>query len=444
LLAKTIKILLEHSGANNILLILKDSKRGSLFLSAKGAIQNEKIQIQNINKELTNENSPLGLVQYVERMNVELIISDALNNTLYAGSKYIKQNHSRAVLIIPIKYKALFRGIIYLENNVLSNIFNKDIARYIDLIATQLAVSIENADIYDNLDEKVKEQTKEVREQKEIIETKQKDITDSITYASRIQRALLPLSLNDSGIIDDYFIFYQPRDIVSGDFYWHKKFDKFEVLVTADCTGHGVPGAFMSLLGISLLNELIIENKNYTAAQILDTLRLRIKSTMELSNSKIGDGIDMALLIFDNENMNLNYAGAYIPLIMVREGTQSIVEAEEKKTLNYKKRSLYHISPNTQPVGAYLMEKPFIDKFIQLKEDDTIYVFSDGYADQINPRSKKFTKLRLKNMLLRNSNLDMKNQEKLIKHELNVWKKNQKQVDDLLIMGLKISKGNVE
>ncbi len=287
--------------------------------------------------------------------------------------------------------------------------------------------------LYDKkvLEQKVKERTLEIQEQKEEIEVqrdeilKQKeDITDSITYASRIQRAMLPMHEHFDKSFDEYFIFYKPRDIVSGDFYWIAEDSEKIYFTAADCTGHGVPGAFMSMLGISSLNEIISgDKKKLTAASILNLLREKIKFSLHQTGKEgeTKDGMDLALCILHKQTMQLEYAGAFNPLYHFRNG----------KLKEYK--------ADRMPIGIYHMEKEtFTNHKITIKPGDTIYIFSDGYADQFGGKAQaKFKTTNLKKLLSKIVSQPMHQQRKILEEKFDQWKGSLDQVDDIIVIGIK-------
>jgi serine phosphatase RsbU (regulator of sigma subunit) len=288
------------------------------------------------------------------------------------------------------------------------------------------------------LEQKVKERTIEIQEKAEEIEaqrdeiTVQRDeilnqkeeITASITYAKRIQNAVLPLKDHFEKIFSDHFILFKPRDIVSGDFYWIAEDKKKIYFTAADCTGHGVPGAFMSMLGISSLNEIIAnENDNLTANRILNLLREKIKFSLH-QTGKEGenkDGMDMALCILHKNKNVLEYAGAYNPLYLIRDG----------ELIEYK--------ADRMPVGIYHVEKgTFTNNEIEIRKNDSIYIFSDGYADQFGgPAQTKFKSANLKKLLLEIHDKPLAEQKQILDERLAKWKGDLEQVDDIIFIGIR-------
>lgn len=289
----------------------------------------------------------------------------------------------------------------------------------------------------EKLEQIVKERTKEIRNQKEEIQliannlqtaneqisSKNEQITKSIQYAKRIQTAAMPTDKQIKEILSEYFIFFKPRDIVSGDYYWIRKIKNQIIILVADCTGHGIPGAFMSMLGIALYNEIVRRPEITSIAQSLDALRFDLKKTLGQSNEDTDakDGIDLAVVAIDTDKRTMQYAGAYNPLILIQDNELKSYKADR------------------MPVGVFLVEKPFTNHVIKIKPGDQIYMFSDGYADQFGGEAKrKYTRKRLKKLIFDNKDKSMQEQYKAIKEAHEDWSKNQDQLDDILLMGVKI------
>jgi ligand-binding sensor domain-containing protein/serine phosphatase RsbU (regulator of sigma subunit) len=274
------------------------------------------------------------------------------------------------------------------------------------------------------LAQKVKERTIEVEQQRDKIAEQKKEITDSIVYAQRIQNAILPKGEFISSLLNEYFILLKPRDIVSGDFYWISGNKKKIVLVAADCTGHGVPGAFMSMLGVSILNEIASPEKIQKSNLILDTLRKHLTSTLWQTGRQedTKDGMDMVLCIIDFEKMNLDYAGAYNPLVHIRNKEINIIKGDK------------------MPVGYHEGAMgPFTSTEIQLLKGDCLYIFSDGYADQFGgSEDKKFKSSQLYDLLQTISHEKMDVQKAILTDTFEHWKGDNEQVDDILVIGIRI------
>jgi len=273
--------------------------------------------------------------------------------------------------------------------------------------------------------DEIEKQRDNAIEQNEIISNQNQYIKNSIIYASRIQKALLP-SINDlEKQFSDYFIFFKPRDIVSGDFYWYKNINNNKFLVVSDCTGHGVPGAFMSLLGISYLNEITNFNHNIEPAFILEELRIRVKQALNNTDNKINqrDGMDMVICKIDESKKIITFSGA----------NNSIIVVNNDELIEYKAIK--------NPVGSYVNEKKFENNYINYETNNLIYLYTDGYIDQLHGKTnEKFKISRFKNLILESKNLLLKEQQEKFDLEFENWKTpNFKQIDDILIIGIKLN-----
>lgn len=281
------------------------------------------------------------------------------------------------------------------------------------------------------LEQIVKERTEEVVKQKEEIEKqrdtiaeKNKSITDSIEYAKRIQTAILPSETYAAEILPEHFIFFRPRDIVSGDFYWMTQKDNLLVLIAADCTGHGVPGAFMSMLGVSFLNEIVNRHEITTANIILNDLRADVKKTLgqEGKEGEAKDGMDLALCIVDLEKMKLQYAGAYNPMYL------------------YRNNELIEVKADRMPIGIFVKEKEsFTNNELDLQKGDVFYIFSDGYQDQFGGEDgQKFKTKNFKKLLLDIYEKPMAEQREILNTRIDEWRGKWEQVDDIIVLGVRV------
>jgi len=268
----------------------------------------------------------------------------------------------------------------------------------------------------------------EISIQKNEIEKSHKSITHSINYAKRIQKAIITNPELKQVLLFEHFIYFKPRDIVSGDFYYFRQIEKTTLIAAADCTGHGVPGAFMSMLGITLLNE-IIKNKNInTSSQVLDELRNQIKLSLQQTGQKgeQQDGLDIAFCAINNETLEMSFAGANNPCWILRNN-----EISEKELIT--------LEPDRQPIGIYIKEKPFTEHSFQLLKNDVVYIFSDGYHSQFggdNRQSLKITQFR--NLITEIYSQNIDNQKQILDSKLNDWKGDNEQTDDILVIGIKI------
>lgn len=303
------------------------------------------------------------------------------------------------------------------EKNKLINERNEELSQQNEEIAAQ-------RDEIEAQRDEIETQRNFAIDQKEIIEKQKNEMLDSITYAQRIQAATLPHEQYINEIIPDNFVLFKPRDIVSGDFYWIKQVDEYIIIVAADCTGHGVPGSIMSILGVSLLNEIVHHKKIVQPNLILNEMRKQIKRSLRQSGKKneAKDGMDMALCSVNTNTNIMQYAGAFNPLIIVRDS----------EIIEYK--------GDRMPVGIHIKEKPtFTNHEIQLEPGDTMYVFSDGFADQLGGKEcKKFMMKNLKNLFVEIHENALFEQKEKLESKLTDWMGEETQLDDILIVGFRI------
>lgn len=262
-----------------------------------------------------------------------------------------------------------------------------------------------------------------ISEQKYEIERQQKELSESLEYASSIQSALLPDMRHFARTFPESFILFKPRDIVSGDFYWFSRKGNFVAFAAADCTGHGVPGAFMSMLGMSFLNEIVskcIPRANTILNRLRESVMKALHQTGDVGEQK--DGMDIALCVMDLDEKHLQFAGAFNPLYLIRD------------------RELIEIRGDKMPIGVNaVIERSFTRHDFTLQEGDHIYIFSDGYADQFGgPDDKKFRYRTLKEQLLKLHQKPMDKQKTELERIFNKWKGETEQLDDVLLIGIKI------
>ena len=265
----------------------------------------------------------------------------------------------------------------------------------------------------------ISEQKHMMEFQKALVEEKNKDITDSMIYASSIQKAIITSDDYFKEMFRDFFVIYKPKDIVSGDFYWaYETKDGKKLIAVGDCTGHGVPGAMMSMLGTAFLNEIVIERKTMRPGVVLERLRKQVKRALQNNESK--DGMDMSFCLIEGSKMT--FAGANLPVYVVRDG------------------ELTEIKGDKQPIGYQpTEEKPFTEHVFELQENDTLYLFSDGYADQFGgEKGKKYKYKTFRDRLKVVSQKALKEQREIITQEFDQWKGELEQLDDVCVVGVKI------
>ncbi len=270
------------------------------------------------------------------------------------------------------------------------------------------------------------QQKLEIEQQRDQISEQKQKITDSIVYASRIQKAILPPQNHINNLFPNHFVFFKPRDVVSGDFYWVHKEGGYSVLVVADCTGHGVPGAFMSMLGISLLNELTGQYADFDAGKLLGYLRDKVRTNLHQTSygETNSDGIDLGMVIIENRSGKVCYSGGNIPLWIYRQG--------ELKVCN----------PDRMPVGIHIgADEPYTNNFIDLNPDDILYMFSDGFMDQFGgPKRRKLMQAGFKAIVESIAGESLSKQHTMLGNRLGEWQADNRQIDDIIVVGIQWNK----
>lgn len=269
--------------------------------------------------------------------------------------------------------------------------------------------------------------------QNELIEQKNQSITESIEYAKRIQEALLPYPERVAAALPEHFILYKPRDIVSGDFYWFLEKNGLAIIAVADCTGHGVPGAFMSMIGEALLTQIVSDRSILHVDQILAEMHQGIRRALKQDRAMKGasttlDGMDLGVCVVDLENNETHYAGANIPLVYVQNG------------------QLHEIIPDRHPIGGLQLEeaRTFTPHLVKVPTPTTFYMFSDGYLDQFGGKSKrKYSYARFKEFLMRIQFQTLAQQRESLQQELDNWRGTNRQLDDVLVMAWRLSEGRI-
>lgn len=263
----------------------------------------------------------------------------------------------------------------------------------------------------------------EIDVQRVELQLRNKDLTDSLNYARRIQEALLPAEHHIKKIFQNYFIYYRPKHIVSGDFYWISERDSKYFIVAADCTGHGVPGALMSMIGLELLQKIINEMKVNVSDQILLTLNDELEAAFykeEDGRALIQDGIEMSICVIDRETMEMEFSGAFLPVYIVRDD------------------KLIEIKGDKMNVGQSFNDVTFNRSGYRLQKGDILYLFSDGYADQFGgPDNKKFMYRRLRHILLTISKYPLADQHRILDETITSWMGDSDQIDDMMILGVR-------
>ncbi len=377
-------------------------------------------------------NSALEGLEIMKKQNIHLVIADQRMPEM-TGIEFLEK--------IKLKYPDCIRMVLtgFTDVEAIIQAINKGrVYRYITKpwSKDELKLSIDraletynlkqqNIKLFTDLEEANQTLEKKVIERTEKIESQRKELTDSIQYASRIQSALLPQKEELDKHLPAYFILNKPRNIVSGDYYWLAQKDNKVVVAVADCTGHGIPGAFMSILGLAHLNEILNQTAVLKADEILNQLRSKVIRSLHQTGKydEARDGMEIALCVVDFTGQKLQYSGAFRPLYLIREG------------------DLTELKGDSMPIGIYHEnEIPFNYKELNFNEKDIIYMFSDGYVDQLGgPDRKTFKSKKFKQLLIDMHQKSMDLQKQILENEFEAWRSDYDQIDDIMVMGIQFS-----
>jgi len=381
-----------------------------IFLNFESSGGNGHLIIESLKKEHEIAQIPLIL----------LIHSDSLSEIVHLGvTDFVRLPISREEIYMRTRNNLLTRHAfkeIHAQKARIERIYEKNRTKTINLFGKNNDLRIAKKEI--------NRQKSELEKQWGILKQQNQEITGSIKYARLIQSAVFPPEPFMNKYLDDFFILNFPRDIISGDFFWMNEQGDRVVLAVGDCTGHGVPGAFMSMLGMTLLNEIIIKNdKNIHASDILNQLRDRVIFSLHQTGryGEAHDGMDIALCVFDRHNHSVEFAGANNGMVLIRNN------------------KIHVYQPDKMPVGFYVTHDKFTNYNINYQQGDMIYMYTDGFSDQFGgPNGKKFKSKQFRELLLSLHHLPANKQKDILGKKFYEWKGDLDQVDDVLIFGLRL------
>lgn len=449
LLRKLMHFLIESAGAQKGMLILQEDQRLVVTASCRIEQGEEVIEQQKMPLENSAILSP-AIVRYVARSKEMLVLGNAADDPRFAQDAYLRAHSIKSVLCFPLlQDRDKLKGILYLENNLASDTFTPNRVEVLHVLSGEIAVALENARLYRNLEEysqtleeKVAERTKdlhamneallnkntEIRESKEIIEEKNASITKSLMYAQKIQQALLPQKEKIAAALPDFFIIFKPKQIVSGDFYWFNQIGGNIFLALADCTGHGVPGAFLSMIGHMLLNKIVNQDRIFEPQRVLETLHEEVRKVLQQQEqTRQGyDGMDIAFCRLELEQRRLQFAGAKRPLYLVtnRDG----------------QNTLRKIRGDRKSIGGRQKEQRrfFTGHTLEFYPGDSLYLLSDGLTDQHNADDERLGSSALEGLLQIAEVDNMTERKSLIEKELRKHQGKTMQRDDITLIGVKL------
>lgn len=430
---KMLEITLENAGAQSGVFIQNSEEKG--LIVAAGYIQGNEGNGSDRAGIVTgvgiaeSTDVPRSMVNYVARTKKPLVLAHAAKDQTYSFDRYIKEQNCQSVMCFPVMSQGKLGGIIYLENNLVTNAFTEDRLEVLNMLSAQMGIALENATLYNNLEKKVEQRTEALNEKNQELEEQYQKTTDSIRYAQTIQEAMLPATQDFEDTFKDSFVLFRPKDIVSGDFYWMRRKGNSIYIAVADCTGHGVPGAFMSTIGVSLLDEILIEKGVEDPGLILELLNLGIRTGLRQDQTDNDDGMDVCLCAItpseQEDSYKIKYSGAKRPLYYVTGEDGQI----------------HQLKGTNKTIGGYFnkkTQKDFENYEIELKSGAAIYLSSDGYVDQSNTKHKKIGTPMLLELLLQNYQLQMKKQKDIMEKILDIHQEGVSQRDDITVIGLRL------
>jgi predicted ATPase/serine phosphatase RsbU (regulator of sigma subunit)/predicted Ser/Thr protein kinase len=425
LLQKLVEVLMENGGAERVLLI--QEKDHELYTVAE---LNSKDKIVHLlhNSPLSNddrERVALSIIRQVYRSKETVVSKNAKKDALFSMDLYIQHHEVKSVLCEPIVHQGKVRMVIYMEHNKIEGAFTEDRVKILNLLSAQVAISMENSILYDTMEQKITQRTTELAAANAELIQKNNNITSSIKYALRMQQAILPTEEEMRQISPDFFVLYLPKDIVSGDFYWCAKIQEKYIVSAIDCTGHGVPGAFMSMIANTLLDEIVNQKEITAPDQILEALHkgVRIALNQEVSNNN--DGMDMGLCLIERKGDNtlVSFAGAKNPLYYVQQGEINLIEGDRRSIGGENNKNV----------------NPFTVHRLTLQKGDTFYLSTDGYIDQAGGLKRiAFTKKRLMDYIKENWQRTMAIQKVIFLNVLQEHQQGVTQRDDITLLGFKV------
>jgi len=421
LLDKLIRIAIENAGAQRGLLIMVKSDTWTIESQA-GVSSDAPFEVRtDLPMQGQAEEIPIGIVQYVMRTKKPLVLENATSEGTFVHDTYVLCQKPKSILCQPLLKQGQLVAILYLENNLTTNAFTPERLEVLKILSSQAAISLENAHLYssleaysENLEHTVGERTRELRHKNE-------QLISSIRYAQRIQNATLPNPENLTEVFAHAFVIHLPRDIVSGDFFWFSISKTHVMVAVVDCTGHGVPGALLSMMGHSLLNQIINQQGVNEPASVLNMLDERVRDALrQEQGTESNDGMELCLFRLDRKTGKLSFSGSRRPLYLVRKG--KLLEFKgDRRAVGGRRR------PNTTT---------FTQKELRLERGDCIYMASDGFTDQASDSGKKYGSRRLKAFLCNLTGRPFSEHQSALSSALLAHKANHVQVDDITLLGL--------
>ncbi|HAP58865.1 MAG TPA: hypothetical protein DCR93_04950 [Cytophagales bacterium] len=428
LLSTLMNILLENAGADSGVFILESDGDWHIMASGhseEGIVTNQRIPLTG------SALVPEMVVETVKLMGKPVLIDDAQLSNPYSGDPFFQTHNARSVLCLPINAQGRMLGIVYLSNSLTSGIFTEQRLDLLEMLSGQIGISVENALMYEDLDQKVQERTEELKDTLEqlkeknmMVETQNQEVNDSIAYGKTIQQAMLPEEKQLVQALGEGFVFFRPRDQVSGDFFWFEETSDYILVAAVDCTGHGVPGAFMSMIGIQLLDTIVKVQGITRPDEILNHLQRGVYEALRHEEYVLMDGMDLGICRVHKKSRTVDFAGAKNSLVYVDgAGVHRIRGAHASLSGDLRSSSLI-----------------FDLHTLELESGAMCYLYSDGFQDQFGgPHDKKFKANNFRELLGEISFLPSGEQRIEIADAFRAWKGDRDQTDDVLVLGFRVS-----
>lgn len=430
LVKKVLKIMVENTASTSAYLIIRQGEIPYIYASFEN---NQMESMQKINLREFQESSryPVGIIHYVMRTKDAMIIDDAKTSEYFSTDNYVVKNKTKSILCQPLLMQKETIGVLYLDSQMSEKLYNERKVQMLQLLSTQIAISINNSMNFEELESTVNERTEELLQQRDLTALKNKEIGESIQYARTIQEAILPDSNRFNEYFTNHYILSKPKDIVSGDFYWMVEEGDEIIFAVADCTGHGVPAAMLSVVCNNALNRSVRELKHFEPAKILDAASEIISKTFSdkrASNQikKIQDGMDVSICSFNRRTKTLKYSGAHNPLLILTKNEQDQFELTE-------------IKGDKQPVGPYFKIQPFNQHERTMSPGEIIVLSTDGYHDQFGgPNSKKMKAKAFKKYLVELAQESFDDHKFRLDAHFSAWMGGELQLDDVTVLGIQV------
>ncbi|MBX3101030.1 MAG: SpoIIE family protein phosphatase [Bacteroidetes bacterium] len=408
-LEKIILLATTKTASSHGVLVLMD--RDVLLKAVQATHDQGNVDLVHLEEAQLKETMPLYALTALHEDGEHIALGHAYRDDTWKQDPYVANGRTRALYAHRIEVSDTITGIIYLESKNKEH-YTAIRLEFMDLFSRSACATLQNSSLYESLEAKVAQRTSELEE-------KNRNIMDSIEYAKRIQYSILPSRSQIAKHLPDHYVFYQAKDVVCGDFYWFNHKKGHIMLGAVDCTGHGVPGAFMTLMGYNLLNQIVMEQELTDPARILSQLDLSVREALHQEEYGGHDGMDVALVSIQQETGAMSFAGAYRPLLVIRNG------------------ELHELRGDRHPIGGSLIQhQEFTNHSFQLQKGDRVFMFSDGITDQLGgPDRRKLTPKRFYDVLQQSASLPLARQGEAIEKAFADWKMNlYENMDDIMVV----------